>query len=258
MKFEEALYKDGNETRMYRIEEISQMRERSEEKFLKVRSCLFCPDCGKPHLSHNACEPLKSDYFSTFPRQLHDEGCPFIHEQATSAQVDWYVEQDKDCKKINNKLKSCLLQLLKGGNKTTASPYIIEIDKTQMSDSGRNEKQSKKSVYIPRKRLTNGISEDDKDVTKIFYGHVKLKCELNSSNIYCLKFYKLTDSREILVCSLSYKEKVARYMPISPNTNCECDVAFLANLSRGRKKDRGRGFYYNGWLNDSRLIVFKF
>lgn len=52
IKFEEAKYINGSDTKMYPVETITYMREYDPDKFQLIKPYLYCPECNIPTLRH--------------------------------------------------------------------------------------------------------------------------------------------------------------------------------------------------------------
>lgn len=87
MVFEEAIFIKGSNRKKYSVEEVTQLRNHDLKTYASVKDYLFCPECEKPHLTHNLCT-TKSDYFSTYNKEEHDAECSIKCKKAASRQLE--------------------------------------------------------------------------------------------------------------------------------------------------------------------------
>ena len=184
-KFEEAMYINGNEHRLYTVEEISNFRKINNTfpVFLNIKNHLFCPECEIPHLSHNECDNSK-DYFSTYPNQNHADGCSYTLERASKDEIN-ALKNDNNIKNLRNRLEHCI-ELLFQNERTEQNPFIITTyNNVHNEEHYGNRRQNR--CYIPRKLLTNYIDDNEIGTPKIYYGdcHCKwFKCK-DKNNRLC-------------------------------------------------------------------------
>ncbi|SDA31056.1 hypothetical protein SAMN02910447_03323 [Ruminococcus sp. YE71] len=266
-KFEEAIYINNNIRKPYSVEEISEMRRNDLDQFLSVKGFLFCPECNLPHLAHNSCNN-KTDYFSTYPKDEHDENCSCICQKA-DRKILVQVDQDISLSRIKNRLEDCL-SLLINDKAVANNPFKVFRNEQLLKKAMPTKINYDSDYYIPRKRLTQYMDSDYADQFYIFYGKVKLKSILISDKYHphIFRIYHFKENR--LVCSLKFSDNVYNHLPdtVKAIKNCKdnndnyvysCNIAFYTKMTSYYKKDSrvvGNTFF-EGVINNSAKIVFQ-
>lgn len=249
MVFEETILKKDGVRRFYSIDEISDMRNNNISEFIKIKDYLYCPECEKPRLTHNLCTERPS-YFSTYVHEEHTMDCSLKNEKANSSLLS-SLEDDESLDKLNNRLKSTLVSLFTD-KKSKFNPLIIKTHSVTGDIVTSDFAGSTKNYYIPKKRITNGLSDDDIDTIKIFYGKVCLRCK-QIGDSYRLFLINKTNNKSTLICSLYVSKNVYNHLDIQVNDYFECSIAFYSKISLNLKDNKK---YYNSVLTDSRKIVW--
>ena len=173
-KFEEAIYIRNDKREMYSVEDITELRSDDLQQFHAIKGYLFCPECEIPHLSHKLCSN-KEDYFSTYPREYHDDTCSYVCNKA-DVDVLNAVNENPSLSHINNRLNDCILMLMEDQN-VEKNPFVLDIDNDDevLRIAGENNNIEHHNYYIPRKRLTKYMNTSCADNFMIFYGEVLMK-----------------------------------------------------------------------------------
>lgn len=251
MVFEEAIFIKGSNRKKYSVEEVTQLRNHDLKTYASVKDYLFCPECEKPHLTHNLCT-TKSDYFSTYNKEEHDAECSIKCKKAASRQLELLQNGDKALDRLQNRLKAVIVAAF-SDKKPKHNPYIIKIDSTQTNNSDTSNDSGKTANYaLQKKRLTNGLSENDINTLKIFYGYVRLRCKRHK-NGYKLYVFSTFDKQLPMICSIYLSQKVYDHMDISESECFNCYLAFFAQMEMNIQNDKT---YYNCILTDSRKMFW--
>lgn len=263
-KFEEAKYINGIVTKMYSVEEISEIRQNNLQLFSAIKEYIFCPECDQPQLTHNLCQN-KHDCLSTRSGQFHVAGCSYECEKATK-KILTNLSESKNLNNLHTRLQNCLLLLMKV-QAVTDNPFIIckETDKCLLRESTTTQTAYDKRYYIPRKRLTRYMDDSIVDDYRIFYGEAEFKWrKINGYYPYRLNIYHKTQKR--LICSLGFSDNVYSYLPlecqqIELGVRFQASVAFYTKLTINTTEiqtdlETVNKTYYNGIINDSRKISF--
>ncbi len=257
MKFEEALYNFSGNRRMYTVEEISELRGKNKlEEFSRIGNHLFCPECEKPQLKHNSCSD-KCDYFSTYRDQTHDSDCSYGCKKA-SKKVMEIITYEANLDKLSNRLQACLKLLLKGPS-SCSNPLIVKFKKSKSKETRVSSTSPTDKYYIPRKRLTNHMSDKDAGELKLYYGNVNLIWEKNNHGDYFLRIYHI--DKKFLICSLQITSVAYSHIANEYKKNRNYAVAFITELNSRVKTYDNSGvitekIFFNGKINDSRKMAF--
>ena len=264
-KFEEAIYIRNDKREMYSVEDITELRSDDPQQFHAIKGYLFCPECEIPHLSHKLCSN-KEDYFSTYPREFHDDTCSYVCNKA-DVNVLNAVNENPSLSHINNRLNDCILMLLEDQN-VESNPFILDRnnDNKILRVAGINNVVEDYNYYIPRKRLTKYMDISCAKDFMIFYGKVIMKWTKAKHDKgyypHILRIYHLNEKR--LICSLKFSKNVYAHLPdeskgFDENAEFIRNIAFYTKLSANYKKESkvvGNTFF-DGVISDSRKIVFR-
>lgn len=251
MKFEEAKYIFADNKRLYSVEEVTELRIKNPKEFLRIKNHLYCPECETPHLSHNLCS-TRCNYFSTYNGENHKDECLFKCEKASTKLLESFLENEKTLDQLHNRLQNVLTMLFHC-DKLEINPLIIRDTNTLNKAISETEIISyKKNYYIPKKRLTNGLTIEDTGIYKLFYGYVKLICKKDT---YGYKIYVINpiQSKQDIICSLKLSEKVFRYIGLDEDTKYTYYVSFFSILEQNVSKGKT---YYNGKITHSKQFYF--
>lgn len=251
MVFEEALYINGSQRKMLSIEDVTQLATNSLDLYNEIKNNLFCPECEKPHLTYNSCT-TKSNYFSTHNLESHADTCSFKCKRATNHQLELLENDEKSLDRLQNRLKAVILSCF-SEKKAARNPFVIENKISKVSTNTENQSERTAVKYaIPKKRITNGLSQADVDQLKIFYGKVRVRCKKHR-NGHKLYIFNLTQRQLPMICSIYLSEKVYEHINIKDNDCFNCLISFYVKMEINKQDDK---IYYNCILTDSRKMFF--
>lgn len=251
MVFEEAIFIKGSNRKKYSVEEVTKLRKQDLKAYALIKDYLYCPECETPHLTHNLCS-TKSDYFSTHNKEKHDIDCSIECPKATAQHLEQLQSDDKALDKLQNRLKAAIVSIF-ADKKSKHNPFIIKTNASQINNNDISKDSGKTINYaIPKKRLTNGLSENDINTLKIFYGQVRLRCKKHKKG-YKLYVFSSFDKQLPMICSMYLSQKVYDHMDINEGDCFNCCLAFYAQMEMNVQNDIT---YYNCVLTDSRKMVW--
>lgn len=251
MVFEEALLKTETLRRKISIEEVTYIRKNAPQKYAELKDNLYCPECEKPHLTHKLCVD-KANYFSTHIGEEHDDECSFKCEKASTKQLEALEEDDPSLEKLQNRLKAAIGSIF-SSKKREQNPFVIKKSTVEKDPKSNTVSQGTVKRYaIPKKRITNGLSEADVDTLKIFYGQVNIRCK-KFRNGYKLYVFNYKNEHLPMICSIYLSQKVYEHIDINDGDYFQCLIAFFAQLESNQYNGQT---YYNCILTDSRKMTF--
>lgn len=256
-KFEEARVKlpNGIEYNMS-VDDITYLRNTNIWEYNKISQLFFCSECFKARLTH--CSGSKIlPYLKTINGSSHDEDCSCLLDSLGKKDMEeLYRESSTD--DVQNRLQH-FIEFICLGNIPTYNPLIYskvvpvadKEEKTSETKTVRN--------YIPRKSITNGISDKDIDVLKFFYGKVYLLTDIKKDDdiddekYAFLRLYTVKDNKKgHLILSIKIGKNVLSNIPEeSLKSNQIVYIAFFAYVSKYRKDSR---YYYNVKLRHSKHL----
>ena len=251
MFFEEALLKKDSIRVKISVEEVTYLRKNNLQKYAEIKDHLYCPECERPHLTHKLCAD-RANYFATHIGEEHDDDCSFKCEKASTKQLEALEDDDNSLDRLQNRLKAALVSLF-GNKKPKRNPLVI---KEEVAENEPNYNIGFCSVIknyaIPKKRITNGLSEADVDTLKIFYGQVNVRCK-KFRNGYKLYLFSCFNNQLPMICSIYLSQKVFNHIDVNDGDYFKCYIAFFAKLESNLYKGQT---YYKCVLTDSRKMIF--
>lgn len=246
-KFEEARVKllNGIEYNIS-VDDITYLRNTNIFEYNKIAKSLFCPECFKARLTH--CSGSKIlPYLRTVDGSPHDENCSCLLDPLRKKDMEeLYCKSSAD--DVQNRLQH-LIEFICLGDIQESNPLIYSKTVSVVDKKEKTSETKTVRNYIPRKSITNGISDKDIDVLKFFYGKVYLVTDIQTDkedkrNYAFLRLYTVQDNKKgKLILSIKVGKKIFPYIS---KESLESDkiayVAFFASILKS--KDRK---YYNVW-----------
>lgn len=249
--FEEAIYISANDKRMYSIEDVTELRKHNFKEYNRIKNNLFCPECEQPHLTHKLCS-TKANHFSTHIGDKHKDECSFNCEKASTKTLESFVKDGTSLDQLYNRLQNAIVALFKT-KKPKTNPFIIRSTETSDKSVSKPKVTShKKNYYIPKKRITNGLSNDDVDVYKIFYGYVRMVCKKDKYG-YNIFMFNPNNPGQDMICSLSVSDNVIKYIGLDGTSRFNCYVSFFSVFSQNKRNEKT---FYNGRISHSKEFYF--
>ena len=246
MKFSEAFYTRNKI--VLPLEEIWHLYVQDTSKFtIQIAPYLMCPECNKVNLTFVNANPC---YLRTLKNQKHDENCSLQQTPASERILTKYFEDTEHSDSIKRKLDAVLRIYI--DKKMDPQPVYSTITSEDLSFVRQVKSGCSWQKYLPRKNIAFGVSDENLDQHKIFYGKVRLKwldqsITQNWSQKY-LNFFN-SQTREP-ICSLIMSDAVYKYVlktiPYKGSTRLYL-VSFFCMLTK-------KGRYLNGFIPHSNYI----
>lgn len=247
-KFEEARVKlaSGIEYNIS-VDDITYLRNTNIFEYNKISKSLFCPECFKARLTH--CSGSKIlPYLRTVDGSSHDEDCSCLLDSLGKRDIENLYQENSTADDIYNRLKH-LIEFICLGNISESNPLIYSKVMTIASKEEKISKEKTVRNYIPRKSITNGISDKDICILKFFYGKVYLLTDIkkdttDNENYAFLRLYTIKDNKKgRLILSIRIGKKIFPYIPKeSLESNKIAYISFFSYISKYEKNDI---YYYN-------------
>lgn len=173
ISFEEFYY--NLDKQIHDLSEVQNEYEKNNGDISKYRGQMFCPECKAAELRFTHKTSNKRAFLSKIPSSSHNDGCSFIHEYASTNEVNQFIKTLSE-KQIQDRLESTLNLLLPREEKDNcniatdviSNPFVIE--HKDKSGSG-----IRKALH--RKSIRSWFDKSEENQVYIFYGRVKLKVE---------------------------------------------------------------------------------
>lgn len=245
-KFEETtIIIPFNSTYNILINKINYLYEHKHSDYLKIKPYMYCPECQTAKLIY--CHgTIKKPYLQSQDIKEHSKNCSFLLEYIEQAKLKKIYEsnEDKSLNAIQNRLTH-LIDFICLGNNTTANPLIIEEKQnTEKNNNSEHKTRKVKQNSIPRKMITNGISDKDLNVFKFFYGKVYIECQKFNKNdeIECafLRLYNYDKGKKgFLICSIKLNKNVLMHTPTNYLESSKIAyVSFFSEIVRDKNNER--------------------
>lgn len=254
--------KDKRDDKEYSIQEIRMIKRESIARFENIKSNLVCYECSVPKMTPKL-GSVNEHHYAKLPRQNHSFDCYYFGDEYTQKEVDSIVSTIKSSKPSQAQVANAFNQIQRYLDRDTVEPTTT----TQENWDGRNTtnhvqpvgndtQRPSNSKYIPRKKLTKDISDEDVGVWKIYYGQVGIKHhsengEFDNFLVYSNPDCKMEDYRITLgINQLASKYFDDEQAAILTGIKESEQVINLMVLGRVSKKGR----YRNLTVYDSRLL----
>jgi len=177
--------KDKRNDKEYSIQEIRKIKEDKLDVFDEVKSNLVCYDCEIPQMVPRLGE-ITEDHFAKAPKQNHHFDCYYFGEEYTQKEVDKIVSNIENDKPSQSHVENAFNQIQRYLTRDEADLETIVYSgfgnrnknnqsQSQSGDVNDESKRASNSKYIPRKKLTKEVSDEDIGIWKIYYGRVGIK-----------------------------------------------------------------------------------
>lgn len=258
-----TIAKDKRGGKEYSIEEICEIKKKDPSGFLEIKANLVCYECGIPQMTAKLGE-INEHHYSKSPRQNHDIDCYYWGEEYTQKEVETIVDTLQNHRPSQQQVLNAFNQIQRYLNRENKDLGTIANDvknnhgRPDITKGVRGDNYGDKNrKYIPRKKLTKKITQEDEGVWKIYYGEIGIKYKGSQKGFENYLIYaNPTNSKDYRLSigiheNAIFDEAQKKYFNTIKKKNMRCNLMVLGKV---RIHKTATDIYNNISVYNSKLL----